>query len=197
MKEMEKVTYKTQREFIEEVAYDCIKNMSPKDKEYIIENPYGIHYHETFCLYIRNHYIHCRDFSNVEWDSIPDNLSHNIIRLIFSKLLPEYDYDNSFIVSLYDNKKFIALRREYKNMFGEYPNFIVEKYKDDPEYISIPDLSCLKEMSDDEFESFEKKLKSIFEKNEKVQNIIQHRYDRADSCFFCSIHILWKEFDYI
>ncbi len=170
MKKMEKVTCKTQREFIEEVADDCIKHMSQKDKKYITENPYANDYHFTYCLFLRNKYIHCRDFSEVEWRSEPNNLSYEIMRFIISKLIPEYDYDNYFIERIYDDKRFISLRREYKNMFGEYPNFIIDKYKNDPEFTPIPDLTCLNDMSDEEFEAFEKEYKVICENNQKVED---------------------------
>lgn len=124
-----KVTCKTELEFVNEVANDCINHLSEKDKEYLISNPYAIDYHFSYCLYIRNQYIHNRDFSNVSFWSEPDHLSSEIIRMIFSKLLPEYDYKNPFIKSLYDTKQFIKLRKEYKNIYGEYPVFLLEKYK--------------------------------------------------------------------
>lgn len=124
-----KVTYKNELEFVNEVANDCIKHLRKKDKEYLISNPYALDYHFSYCLYIRNHYIHNRDFSNASFWVEPDHLSSEIIRMIFSKLLPEYDYKNPFIKSLYDTKQFIKLRKEYKNIYGEYPVFLLEKYK--------------------------------------------------------------------
>lgn len=124
-----KVTCKSEIEFVNEVADDCIRNMREKDKEYLIENPYAIDYHFSYCLYIRNHYIHNRDFSEAPFWAEPDHLSSEIIRMIFSRLLPEYDYDDPFVGSLYDTKKFIKLRKEYKAIYDEYPVFLVEKYK--------------------------------------------------------------------
>ncbi len=169
---MEKVTCKTQREFIEEVANDCVKNMSQKDKAYLIENPYGYDYHFTYCLYIRNQYIHCSDFSEVEWDCVPDNLSHEIIRYIFSILLPEYDYDNFFVTCTYDDRKFIELRKEYKRLFGEYPDFMVKKYSDKINIKPFPDFSELKSMSDEEFDNVEKEYKKNCKKMEKVKKAL-------------------------
>ena len=124
-----KVTCKTEIEFINEVADECLRTMSKKDKEYLIANPYSTDYHFSYGLYIRNHYIHNRDFSDVSFWVEPDHLSSEIIRMIFSRLLPEYDYGNPFIKYLYDTKKFIKLRKEYKHIYGDYPVFLVEKYK--------------------------------------------------------------------
>lgn len=64
-KEREKVKCKTELEFITEVADDCVAHLKDKDREYLISNPYAIDYHFSYCLYIRNHYIHNRDFSDV------------------------------------------------------------------------------------------------------------------------------------
>ncbi len=92
-----KVIGKNEIEFVNEVADNCLRNMCMKDKECLIANPYAIDYHFSYCLYIRNHYIHNRDFSEAAFRAEPDHLSSEIIRMIFSRLLPEYDYDNSFI----------------------------------------------------------------------------------------------------
>ena len=53
-----KVSCKNKIEFINEVAEDCLKDMSAEDKEYLMENPVAIEYHFSYCLYIRNNYIH-------------------------------------------------------------------------------------------------------------------------------------------
>lgn len=127
-KEREKVVNISEMEFINEVANDCILNMSDKDKECIIDNPRAIEYHFSYCLYIRNHYIHNRDFSEATFYVEPDDLSSKIIRVIFSKLLPEYILENSFIEELYEHKGFIKLRREYKNIYGNYPTDMVAEY---------------------------------------------------------------------
>lgn len=128
MKERKKVVNCSEIEFINEVANDCILNMSDKDKEYLIDNPRAIEYHFSYCLYIRNHYIHNRDFSEATFWAEPDHLSSQIIRVIFSKLLPEYVFGNTFIEGLYQNKGFIKLRREYKNIYGNYPVTMVADY---------------------------------------------------------------------
>lgn len=39
-KEREKVTCKTELEFITEVAEDCVANLKDKDREYLINNPF-------------------------------------------------------------------------------------------------------------------------------------------------------------
>mgnify|MGYP000311474338 CR=1 FL=1 len=44
----------TELEFINEVADDCISKLTEKNKEYLIDNPYAIDYHFSYCLYITN-----------------------------------------------------------------------------------------------------------------------------------------------
>lgn len=78
-----KVKCKNKIEFINEVAEDCLKDMSAEDKEYFMENPVAIEYHFSYCLYIRNNYIHNRDFSEVSFFTHADDLSSDIIRMIF------------------------------------------------------------------------------------------------------------------
>ena len=133
-----KVTCKSKIDFINEVADDCVRNLSEKEKEHLIANPRAIDYHFSYGMYIRNNYIHSRDFSEVSFWVEPDDLSYEIIRMILSRLLPEYDYDNAFIEKLYDTEKFLQLRKEYKAVYGEYPVFLVEKYKAQVQIEPIP-----------------------------------------------------------
>lgn len=44
--------------FINEVATDCVKKLSSKNKERLAAYPYASDYHFSYCLYIRNHYIY-------------------------------------------------------------------------------------------------------------------------------------------
>jgi len=127
-KDREKVKCKTELEFITEVADDCVANLSDEDREYLISNP-GDDYHFSYGLYIRNHYIHNRDFSEVDFEAEPDYLSSAIISMIFSKIIPEYVYDDAFIEDLFRDERFIKLRQEYKDIYGEYPVAIVEEYR--------------------------------------------------------------------
>ena len=53
-KQREKVKCATELEFINEVADDCISKLTEKNKKYLIDNPYAIDYHFSYCLYIRN-----------------------------------------------------------------------------------------------------------------------------------------------
>jgi len=55
-------------------------------------------------------------------------MSSEIIRLIFSKLLPEYSYGDEFTEYLYEHKGFIEIRKAYKRMYGYYPVDIVKDY---------------------------------------------------------------------
>jgi len=103
-----KVKCKNKIEFINDVTEDCLKDMSAEDKEYLMENPVAIEYHFSYCLYIRNNYIHNRDFSEVSFFTHADDLSSDIIRMIFSKLLPDYEYGN-FFIEIFSRSVFLSL----------------------------------------------------------------------------------------
>ena len=171
-KEREKVKCKTELEFITEVADDCVANLKDKDREHLIRNPYAIDYHFSYCLYIRNHYIYDRDFSDVDFWTEPDALSSEIIRMIFAKLIPEYDYDNQFIENLFDDERFIQLRQEYRAIYGDYPVAMVEEYK---EGISFEPALFMSEISSSNIEKLLKKLA------EKVWRLDQLR-QTAEEC---------------
>lgn len=160
-----KVKYKNKIEFVNCVADDCLKNMSSEDKEYLIENPVAIEYHFSYCLYIRNHYIHNRDFSETSFFTHPDDLSSDIIRMIFSRLLPEYEYDNLFTKMLYDNRDFILLRKKYRDVYGEYPTSLVEKYKSQIKTESVHSIAEIrhfdKERIDGEIETMKRNLDTV------------------------------------
>lgn len=125
----EKVTCKTFMEFITMVADSCINDMTAKDKKTLIHHPCVGSYHFSYGMYIRNRYIHNKDFSDVSFFVEPDHLSSEILNMILSKLIPEYEYGNPFVKWLYADEKFIELRKEYKIIYGEYPTELVEKYK--------------------------------------------------------------------
>jgi hypothetical protein len=128
--ETKKVTAKTEEEFIKEVALDCVENLKDKDKDYIRENPFPSYYHFGYAMYVRNHYIHCRDFSGVDFWVEPDHLSSRIINFIFSLLLPEeYIFDDSFSEQLFDRQEFITKRKRYKEICGNYPVQMIDKYR--------------------------------------------------------------------
>lgn len=169
-KEREKVTCKTELEFITEVADDCVADLKAKDREYLINNPYALDYHFSYCLYIRNHYIYNRDFSDVDFWVEPDLLSSEIIRMVFAKLIPEYDYDNEFIENLFDDKRFIRLRQEYKVIYGEYPAAIVEEYKHG--ITSEPTISISEIRSHDDVD-FEKELEDYKRNYEKIREWVE------------------------
>ena len=160
-----KVTANNEIEFVTEIADECLKNMKEKDKNYLIDNPYAIDYHFSYCLDIRNHYIHNRDFTDVDFWAEPDHLSSEIIRMIFSKLLPEYDYNDPFTECLYDSKKYIKLRREYKNLYGEYPVFIVEKYKTQ---VEVEPIYSISEIGNDADEDIDLQIKEVKKNHEKI-----------------------------
>lgn len=169
MKKDNRVICESELEFVQEVADDCVKNLREKDRAYLMENPYALDYHFTYCLYIRNHYIHNRDFSEAPFWAEPDHLSSKIIRMIFSRLLPEYDYDNSFITSLYDTKKFIKLRKEYKGIYGEYPISLVEKYK---EQVSLEPVKSISEIRFGTEEEVKQAIETMEKNHESIAKVI-------------------------
>ena len=163
-KEREKVKCKTKLEFITEVADDCVANLKDKDREHLIRNPYAIDYHFSYSLYIRNHNKHNRDFSDVDSWTEPDDLSSEIIRMIFAKLIPEYDYDNQFIENLFDDKRFIQLRQEYRAIYGDYPVAMVEEYK---EGISFEPALFMSEISSSNNVDIDKEIEVSKKNHEK------------------------------
>lgn len=166
----EKVKCATELEFVTEVANDCLANMKKKDKEYLINNPYAIDYHFSYCLYIRNHYIHNKDFSEVDFWVEPDHLSSQIIRMIFSILIPEYLYGDSFTEGLFNSKKYIAIRKEYKNRKGKYPDEVISKYKDSVEFEPVHSFS---EWRTNKELDLDKEMEAIKRNDEKSKGVIE------------------------
>ena len=48
--------------------------------------------------------------------------------MIISKLLPEFEFESNLCRKLYANPRFLELREEYKERYGQYPVDLVEKY---------------------------------------------------------------------
>lgn len=127
---MREISMNSMEEFIRDVAYDCVDNMSDKNKNSIIDNPYTFDYHFGYALYIRNKYIHRRDLSGLGWNTEADYISSRIMKYIFSILIPnEYRFGDEYLERVYNHKQFIILRREYKAIYGCYPIEIVEKHR--------------------------------------------------------------------
>lgn len=182
------VNGKTELEFITEVANDCIAKLKDEDRERLIYNPNAIDYHFSYCLYIRNHYIHNMNFSDVDFWVDPDYLSSEILRMIFSKLIPEYDYDNQFSKDLFDDERFIQLRQEYKSIYGNYPTTMTEEYKAKISIEPLKEISEIQSMdgvdADEEIEGYERNceksrvyidefLKKLAEKVWRLDNLRQ------------------------
>lgn len=201
----EKVTCKTELEFVTEVANACVANMKVKDKMYIMDNPCIWEYHFGYAMYIRNHYIHNRDFSEVEFWAEPDHLSSRVMEMIFSILLPEYEYDNRFFMCLYSDRKFGSLRRRYKEIYGDYPVEHVLKYKD-----RIPKVSegeyyfpkeeiegCIKTLADelwDEkgFKQQTKEWKILIKDVAPLVKTIKHIFEKEG--IFIPLQVAWLLF---
>lgn len=118
--------------FISDIANDCIKNLSEEDKQYLIEHPDAGSYHRTYGLSIRNKYIYSYPGNLREKLSLrrvnADSMSSEILTMIISKLLPEFEFESNFCRRLYANPRFLELREEYKERYGQYPVALVEKY---------------------------------------------------------------------
>lgn len=118
--------------FISDIANDCIKNLSEEDKQYLIEHPDAGSYHRTYGLSIRNKYIYQYPGNLRETLSLcrvdVDNMSSEILTMIMSKLLSEFKFESNFCRRLYANPRFLELREEYKERYGQYPVALVEKY---------------------------------------------------------------------
>lgn len=104
--------------FISDIANDCIKNLSEEDKQYMIEHPDAGSYHRTYGLSIRNKYIYSYPGNLREKLSLrrvnADSMSSEILTMIISKLLPEFEFESNFCRRLYANPRFLELRKAYK-----------------------------------------------------------------------------------
>lgn len=182
-------------DFIDNVAKDCIGELSAEEKEYLIENPSTTEQHFGLGLYIRNKYIH----GNEEAYDLghPDDISHMILDKIFQQLLPdEYGYDEDLASTLFSSKKYRNLRKEYKRIYGAYPKDFVreaskhvakkynERYgfehydsKDINEYIlklaeefwheeKFREATELKEITYEDIFMYVKEIKEIFDKKD-------------------------------
>jgi hypothetical protein len=165
----EKVKCATELEFVTEVANDCIANMKEQNREYLIDNPYATDYHFSYCLYIRNHYIYNKDFSDVDFYVEPDQLSSQIIRMIFSLLIPEYIYDDPFTERIFDNKKYITIRKEYKKLYGKYPDDMLCKYRENVDFEPVHSFS---EWRTNRELDLSKEMEAMKRNDEKSQAII-------------------------
>ena len=87
-----------------------------------MDMPCSYKYHYTYGMYIRNKYILCNDFSEANFIVDPDALSDEIIKTIFSLLLPGYVNGNCFIERMFDNEQFLVFRRAYNKRYGAYPD---------------------------------------------------------------------------
>ena len=118
--------------FISDIANDCIKNLSEEDKQYLIEHPDAGSYHRTYGLSIRNKYIYSYPGNLRETLTLrrvnADSMSREILTMIISKLLTEFEFESNFCRRLYANPRFLELRKAYKERYGQYPVALVGKY---------------------------------------------------------------------
>jgi serpin B len=88
VKDSDKITAKTREEFISGVVKDCLANLTEDEKDYLVNNPAYMH-HFGYGMYIRNHYILNKDFSEAGFYDHPDDLSGDIIDQIISHIRAE------------------------------------------------------------------------------------------------------------
>lgn len=120
----------TKVEFITEVAKKCLSNMKEEDKEYMIKHPSAGHYHFSLGLYIRNNYLYNSDYMNATFSIEPDYMSGDIIEMILSMVVPDYEYDDNFTDELFLDEQYRSLREEYYKKYKSYPTEVLDKYRD-------------------------------------------------------------------
>lgn len=158
------------KKFIRGVVEDCVLHMKPEDKAYIRENPYSIEYHFGYALYIRNHYIY-DEGSKLDFAYEPDQLSSDIMTYIFSLLLPgEYIYGDRFIEWLFDDRKFIAMRKAYREKYGHSPMEIILKYRK----IDSADADDSDESIENSFSLIDNLIRELAEKVWDTCSILQY-----------------------
>lgn len=134
---------KTLDDFIEKIANECVENMSNEDKEYICDHPRALDHHFGYCMYIRNKYLWNADFESMGNYVHPDDLSGYIMSRIIS-MLTDYDNTDTYIYRLYEHKSFAKLKRAYRRIYGESPDGIIEKYREEyPDESSCYEDICM------------------------------------------------------
>ncbi len=84
----EKITAKTREDFISFVVKDCLANLPEDQKDYLVSYP-AIMHHFGYGMYIRNRYIHNKDFSEAGFYDNPDDLSGDIVEQIIIRIKAE------------------------------------------------------------------------------------------------------------
>ena len=115
----------------DEIVEECLGNLSYEDTLYIKDHPDPIEYHHSFGMYIRNHYIYSSLCDEHPMDA--DGYSQEIIKAIFSHLLPDLDLKNDFIKDALSELDLGHVWIKYNKVFDEYPTAILNKYKDQVE----------------------------------------------------------------
>ncbi len=77
-----------QRQWELDIAIDCVRKMSRKERQYICDHPDAGEYHFGYAMWIRNRYIHPAKLHHA---FMADNISDNVMQMIFSILIPGHD----------------------------------------------------------------------------------------------------------
>ena len=87
--------------WILDIAIDCVRKMSEKDRNYILYHMRAVDYHFSYAMWIRNEYIHC---SRKHHCFEADGVSSNVMEYIFSIISDIYDCRN---------KEFVRYRQSF------------------------------------------------------------------------------------
>lgn len=82
----EKVAANSMDEFIRTTAEDCLAHLTDEQITLLRENPDPIDHHFGLGLYIRNHYIHNKDLSDLYYIIEPDSISGQILEYMINQV---------------------------------------------------------------------------------------------------------------
>ena len=126
----EKITARTKEEFIREVGEKCLAELTEEEKQKIRDNPCTTSYHFGYAMYIRNRYIHGKDWSEAGFWDDPDDLSARIMAYIISRLLPKaFFFNECFSEELFSRSEFVRLWKPYEEAYGTYPDELIARYR--------------------------------------------------------------------
>ena len=101
-----------------DIALDCIRNMSEKDREYVKNHVNYSEYHFGYAMFIRNKYVwHARKCG---YDA--DGTSHCIMNKIFTVLHPIFDYRNYELTKFYEDHDIKKLKEQLEDMYADVFN---------------------------------------------------------------------------
>lgn len=155
-------------EFVDSVAKEVLGSLTDEEKAYIYDYPDSTTHHFGLGLEIRNKYIHGQDLDFEVGH--PDDLSSAITSRISSLIIEDYDYENPYYRHLYDSFVFGHLRRLYRALAEEYPDYIIDKYAD------LPDDSSA-------FQTAEEEIRAIVLDSKRFKEL-SRKYGLSDEQYY-------------